>query len=43
MSDRVCGYVCVGPQIRVKKINVNSVEFEEDGKTWTQEVEGGRK
>ena len=32
-----------GTKIRVKKINPNSVEFEDDGKTWTQEVEGGRK
>ena len=32
-----------GTKIRVKKINPNSVEFEEDGKTWIQEVEGERK
>ena len=32
-----------GTKIRVKKINPNSVEFEGDGKTWTQEVESGRK
>jgi len=37
------GDVVPGTKIRVKKINVNSVEFEEDGKTWTQEVEGGKK
>jgi hypothetical protein len=32
-----------GTKIRVKKINPNSVEFEENGKTWTQPVEGERK
>ena len=37
------GDIVPGTKIRVKKINPNSVEFEEDGKTWTQEVEGGRK
>ena len=34
------GDIVPGTKIRVKKINPNSVEFEEDGKTWTQEVEG---
>lgn len=28
-----------GTNIRIKKINPNSVEFEEDGKTWTQPVQ----
>lgn len=37
------GDIVPGTKIRVKKINPNSVEFEEDGKTWTQEVEGERK
>lgn len=37
------GDIVPGTKIRVKKINRNSVEFEEDGKTWTQEVEGERK
>ncbi len=37
------GDIVPGTKIRVKKINSNSVEFEEDGKTWTQKVEGGRK
>lgn len=32
-----------GTKIKIKKINPNSVEFEEDGKTWTQEVESGKK
>jgi type II secretory pathway component PulC len=32
-----------GTKIRVTKINRNSVEFEEDGKTWTQEVKGEAK
>jgi hypothetical protein len=38
-----------GTKIRVKKINPDSVEFEEDGKTWIQKtrekqmIEGGRK
>jgi type II secretory pathway component PulC len=43
------GEIVPGTKIRVKKINLNSVEFEEDGKTWIQktrerqEVEGVRK
>lgn len=37
------GDIVLGTKIRIKKINPNSVEFEEDGKTWTQEVEGERK
>ena len=32
-----------GTKVKIKKINPNSVEFEEDGKIWTQEVESGRK
>jgi hypothetical protein len=43
------GDIIEGTNIRVKKINPNSVEFEEDGKTWIQktrerqEIEGVRK
>jgi hypothetical protein len=37
------GDIVSGTKIRVRKINPNSVEFEENGKTWTQEVEGERK
>jgi hypothetical protein len=43
------GDIIEGTKIRVKTINPNSVEFEEDGKTWIQktrerqEVEVGRK
>ena len=43
------GEIVPGTKIKVKKINLNSVEFEEDGKTWIQktrersEIEGGRK
>ncbi|MGB2864695.1 MAG: hypothetical protein WBC05_15315 [Sedimentisphaerales bacterium] len=43
------GDIVPGTKIRVKKINLNSVEFEEDGKTWIQKtrekqgVEGERK
>ena len=32
-----------GTKIKVKKINPNSVEFEEDGKIWTQKVEGEKR
>lgn len=37
------GDIVPGTKIRVRRINPNNVEFEEDGKTWTQEVEGGKK
>jgi len=43
------GDIVEGTKIRVKKINPNSVEFEEDGKTWIQKtrerqkIENGRK
>ena len=37
------GDIVPGTEIRVKKINPSSVEFEEDGKTWTQKVESDRK
>jgi type II secretory pathway component PulC len=43
------GDIIEGTKIKVKTINPNSVEFEEDGKTWIQktrerqEVEVGRK
>jgi hypothetical protein len=37
------GDIVPGTKIRVRKINPNSVEFEENGKTWTQGVEGERK
>jgi hypothetical protein len=37
------GDIVPGTKIRVKRINLNSVEFEEDGKTWVQQVEGRRK
>lgn len=37
------GDIVPGTEIRVKRINPNSVEFEEDGKTWVQQVEGERK
>jgi hypothetical protein len=37
------GDIVPDTKIRVKKINRNSVEFEEDGKTWTQEVQGKAK
>ena len=36
------GDIVPGTKIRVKRINPNNVEFEEDGKTWGQQVEGGR-
>jgi hypothetical protein len=32
-----------GTKIKIKKINPNGVEFEEDDRTWTQEVESGKK
>jgi hypothetical protein len=37
------GGIVPGTKIKVKKINPNSVEFEEDGKTWTQKVEGEKR
>jgi len=37
------GDIVPGTKIRVKKINPSSVEFEEDDKTWTQEVQGKAK
>ena len=37
------GGIVPGTQIRVMKINPNTVEFEEDGKTWTQKVEGEKR
>lgn len=37
------GELVPGTNIRVKKINPNDVEFEEDGKTWTQKVEGEKR
>jgi hypothetical protein len=37
------GDIVPGTKIRVKRINLNNVEFEEDGKTWVQQVEGERK
>jgi hypothetical protein len=37
------GDIVPGTKTKVKRINPNSVEFEEDGKTWTQEVEGDKK
>ena len=37
------GGIVPGTKIRVIKINPNSVEFEEDGKTWTQKVEGEKR
>ena len=37
------GDIVQGTKIRVKTINRDSVEFEEDGKTWTQVVEGNTK
>jgi hypothetical protein len=32
------GDIVPGTKVRVKKINLNSVEFEEDGKTWIQKT-----
>ena len=37
------GELVPGTKIRVKKINPDSVEFEEDGKIWTQKVEGDKR
>ena len=37
------GDIVQGTKIRVKTINRNSVEFEDDEKTWTQEVKGKAK
>lgn len=37
------GGIVPGTNIEVKKINPNNVEFEEDGKTWTQKVEGKKR
>jgi len=37
------GGIVPGTKIKVNKINPNSVEFEEDGKTWTQKVEGDKR
>jgi hypothetical protein len=37
------GDIVPGTKIRVKRINPNNVEFEEDGKTWEQQVEGEKK
>jgi hypothetical protein len=37
------GGIVPGTNKKVKKINPNNVEFEEDGKTWTQEVEGEKR
>ncbi|MBN2594451.1 MAG: hypothetical protein JXA81_13165 [Sedimentisphaerales bacterium] len=37
------GGIVPGTKIRVNKINPNNVEFEEDGKTWTQKVEGEKR
>jgi type II secretory pathway component PulC len=36
------GGIVPGTNKKVKTINPNNVEFEEDGKTWTQKVEGER-
>jgi len=37
------GNIVPGTNVKVKKINPNSVEFEEDDKTWTQKVEGEKR
>lgn len=37
------GGIVPGTNIKVKKINPNNVEFEEDGKTWKQKVEGEKR
>jgi len=37
------GGIVPGTKIRVKTINPNSVEFEEDGKIWTQTVEADKR
>jgi hypothetical protein len=37
------GGIVPGTKIKVNKINPNNVEFEEDGKTWTQKVEGEKR
>jgi hypothetical protein len=37
------GGIVPGTKIRVKTINPNSVEFEEDGKKWTQKVQGDKR
>lgn len=37
------GGIVPGTKIRVKTINPSSVEFEEDGKVWTQKVEGDKR
>jgi hypothetical protein len=37
------GGIVPGTNIKVKKINPSNVEFEEDGKTWTQKVEGEKR
>jgi len=37
------GGIVPGTKIRVRTINPNSVEFEEDGKIWTQKVEGEKR
>jgi hypothetical protein len=34
------GDIVPGTKIRVKRINPKSVEFEKDGKTWIQKVQG---
>jgi hypothetical protein len=37
------GGIVPGTKIKVNKINPNTVEFEEDGKKWTQKVEGEKR
>jgi len=37
------GGIVPGTNIKVRKINPSNVEFEEDGKTWTQKVEGEKR
>jgi len=37
------GGIVPGTNIKVKKINPSNVEFEEDGETWTQKVEGEKR
>ena len=37
------GGIVPGTSIKVIKINPNSVEFEEDGKIWTQKIEDGKR
>jgi len=36
------GNIVPGTKVRIKTINRNNVEFEEDGKTWIQKVESGK-